>query len=74
MLHLRTGSGLRYYRKERFCLIAPMLIKGSSSLTASKAMPALVKMGMTSRLTGRRRNRVCVDDGYLNILNENSIR
>ena len=38
--------------------------------TASKAMLTLVKLGIAGELTGQRRNRVFVYDGYLNILNE----
>ncbi len=38
--------------------------------TASKAMLALVEMGIARELTGQRRNRVFVYDAYLNILNE----
>lgn len=43
---------------------------GVSFPTASKAMLALVDMGIARELTGQRRNRVFVYDGYLNILNE----
>ena len=43
---------------------------GISFPTASKAMLTLVEMGIARELTGRRRNRVFVYDGYLNILNE----
>ncbi len=38
--------------------------------TVSKAMLTLVKLGIARELTGQRRNRVFVYDGYLNILNE----
>jgi Fic family protein len=38
--------------------------------TASKAMLALVELGIARELTGQRRNRVFVYDAYLNILNE----
>ena len=38
--------------------------------TVSKAMLALVEMGIARELTGQRRNRVFVYDAYLNILNE----
>jgi Fic family protein len=38
--------------------------------TASKAMLALVEMGIARELTGQRRNRVFVYDAYLNILSE----
>ncbi len=43
---------------------------GISFPTASKAMLALVDMGIARELTGQRRNRVFVYDAYLNILNE----
>jgi Fic family protein len=38
--------------------------------TASKAMLALVEIGIAKELTGQRRNRVFVYDGYLQVLNE----
>lgn len=38
--------------------------------TASKAVLALVEIGIARELTGQRRNRVFVYDAYLNILNE----
>ena len=38
--------------------------------TASKAMLALVEIGIARELTGRRRNRVFVYESYLAILNE----
>lgn len=38
--------------------------------TASKAMGALLTLGLARELTGQRRNRVFVYDAYLNILNE----
>jgi Fic family protein len=38
--------------------------------TASKAMLALVDIGIAKELTGQRRNRVFVYDGYLQVLNE----
>ncbi|MBV5347969.1 helix-turn-helix domain-containing protein, partial [bacterium] len=38
--------------------------------TASKAMLALVELGIARELTGQRRNRVFVYDAYLEILNE----
>jgi len=43
---------------------------GISFPTASKAMLALVEMGIARELTGQRRNRVFVYDAYLSILNE----
>ena len=38
--------------------------------TAATAMERLLKLGITRELTGRRRNKVFVYDGYLAILNE----
>lgn len=43
---------------------------GMTFPTASKSMQALVSAGIARELTGQRRNRVFVYDGYLNILNE----
>lgn len=40
--------------------------------TASNAMQMLVTLGIARELTGQRRNRVFVYDGYLNILSEGS--
>jgi Fic family protein len=39
--------------------------------TASKSMQTLTNLGIVRELTGQRRNRVFVYDGYLNVLNEN---
>ncbi len=44
---------------------------GMAFPTASKSMQALMTLGIARELTGQRRNRVFVYDGYLNILNEN---
>ena len=38
--------------------------------TVSSAMNALVEMGIARELTGKRRNRLFVYDGYLGILNQ----
>jgi Fic family protein len=43
---------------------------GMTFPTASNAMQTLVALGIARELTGQRRNRVFVYDGYLNILNE----
>lgn len=43
---------------------------GMAFPTASKSMQALMTLGIARELTGQRRNRVFVYDGYLNILNE----
>lgn len=45
---------------------------GMAFPTASKSMQALMTLGIARELTGQRRNRVFVYDGYLNILNEGS--
>lgn len=45
---------------------------GMAFPTASKSMQALVTLSIARELTGQRRNRVFVYDGYLNILNEGS--
>lgn len=44
---------------------------GMAFPTASKSMQSLMTLGIARELTGQRRNRVFVYDGYLNILNEN---
>ena len=46
-------------------------ITGITFPTASKAMLALVDIGIARELTGQRRNRVFVYDAYLHVLNEN---
>ena len=38
--------------------------------TVSSAMHTLVELGIARELTGKRRNRLFVYDGYLGILNE----
>lgn len=43
---------------------------GMSFPTVGKVMQTLTKLGISRELTGQRRNRVFVYDGYLNILNE----
>ena len=45
---------------------------GMSFPTAGKVMQTLIQLGIARELTGQRRNRVFVYDGYLNILNEGS--
>ena len=45
---------------------------GMSFPTASKVMQTLIQLGIARELTGQRRNRVFVYEGYLNILNEGS--
>jgi Fic family protein len=41
--------------------------------TATKSMQTLTALGIARELTGQRRNRVFVYDGYLNILNEEGL-
>jgi hypothetical protein len=43
---------------------------GISFPTVGKVMKILIRLGIGRELTGQRRNRVFVYDGYLNILNE----
>lgn len=43
---------------------------GSNAPTATRAMQALVALGIARELTGGRRNRVFVYDEYLDVLNE----
>lgn len=43
---------------------------GMSFPTAGKVMQSLMELGIARELTGQRRNRVFVYDGYLSILNE----
>jgi Fic family protein len=45
-------------------------VHGMSFPTAAKAMQSLVALGIARELTGQRRNRVFVYEGYLGILNE----
>ena len=43
---------------------------GMTFPTATKAMLKLMELGIVRELTGQRRNRLFVYDGYLSILNE----
>ena len=62
---------LESLRRRPLCSLRQIgLHAGISFPTASKAMLALVEMGIARELTGQRRNRVFVYDAYLNILNE----
>ncbi|HUW97325.1 MAG TPA: Fic family protein [Acidiferrobacter sp.] len=45
---------------------------GMSFPTVAKLMQTLIQFGVARELTGQRRNRIFVYDGYLNILNEGS--
>ncbi|MDD2769082.1 MAG: Fic family protein [Methylococcus sp.] len=65
---LRVLDALRrrpIYSLRQLCRDASMAFP-----TASKAMQTLTTLGIARELTGQRRNRVFVYDGYLNILNE----
>ena len=59
------------FRQRPLCSLKQLCAShGMSFPTASKAMQALVALGVAREMTGQRRNRVFVYDAYLNILNE----
>jgi Fic family protein len=60
ILRQRPVLTLKYLRDEQ----------GMTFPTATKAMQTLITAGIVRELTGQRRNRVFVYDGYLDILNE----
>jgi Fic family protein len=70
----RAGSALRVHEalKARPILSLPGLCQatGLSFPAASSAMELLVELGIARELTGKRRNRLFVYDGYLANLNE----
>ncbi len=70
----RAGSALRVHEaiKARPITSMPEVCRttGLSFLAASSAMDLLVELAIARELTGRRRNRLFVDDRYLAILNE----
>ncbi len=71
----RTGAtvqrGLDALRQRRLSSLSQIAGNaGISFPTATKAMRALVDLGIARELTGQRRNRVFVYDAYLGILNE----
>ncbi|MEW6260036.1 MAG: Fic family protein [Thermodesulfobacteriota bacterium] len=70
----RAGSALRVHEalKARPILSMPETCRttGLSFPAASAAMDLLVELGVARELTGKRRNRLFVYDGYLSILNE----
>lgn len=70
----RNASALRVLdtlRQRPLCSLRQIGATAAISFpTASKAMAALVEMGIARELTGQRRNRVFVYDAYLNMLNE----
>ena len=58
-------------RQRPLCSLRQLAVSAGISVpTASKAMLALVEMGIAREFTGQRRNRVFVYDAYLKILNE----
>jgi Fic family protein len=74
----RAGSALRVHEalKERPILSLPAICEktGLSFPAASSAMELLVELGIARELTGRRRNRLFVYDGYLARLSEGTER
>ena len=70
----RAGSALRVHEalKARPILSVTDVCRatGLSFPAASSAMVLLAELGMVRELTGRRRNRLFVYDGYLGVLNE----
>ena len=74
----RAGSTLRVHEalKARPIQSMPGIsdATGLSFPTASTAMRHLVDLGIARELTGKRRNRLFVYDGYLGILNEGTER
>lgn len=69
-----TNTALRVLdalRQRPLCTLSQLAPSaGITFPTASKAMGALLTLGIARELTGQRRNRVFVYDAYLNILNE----
>lgn len=58
-------------RRRPLCSVKQLCVDASMTFpTAAKALQTLATLGITRELTGQRRNRVFVYDGYLNILNE----
>jgi Fic family protein len=70
----RAGSALRVHDaiKARPILSMPQICRatGLSFPAASSAIDLLVETGIVRELTGRRRNRLFVNDRYLSMLNE----
>lgn len=70
----RAGSALRVHEalKARPILSMPEVCRTTalSFPAVSSAMELLVELGIARELTGKRRNRLFVYDGYLTILNE----
>ncbi|MEK6749639.1 MAG: Fic family protein [Pseudomonadota bacterium] len=58
-------------RRRPLCSVKQLCVDASMTFpTADKALQTLATLGIARELTGQRRNRVFVYDGYLNILNE----
>lgn len=58
-------------RRRPLCSVKQLCLDASMTFpTAAKALQTLATLGITRELTGQRRNRVFVYDGYLNILSE----
>lgn len=78
-LHIQTtgrgaANALRVHHALRSHPVATLKLlsteTGMSFPTVGKVMQTLTQLGIARELTGQRRNRVFVYDGYLNILNE----
>jgi DNA-binding MarR family transcriptional regulator len=63
ILRQRPVLTLKYLRDEQ----------GMTFPTVTKAVQTLITAGIVRELTGQRRNRVFVYDGYLDILNEGGL-
>ena len=74
----RAGSALRVHEALKARPIQSMPgvcdATGLSFPAVSSAMDLLVELGIARELTGKRRNRLFVYDGYLAILNEGTER
>jgi len=74
----RAGSAVRVHDalKARPILSLPEICRttGLSFPAASSAMSLLVELGIARELTGRRRDRLFVYDGYLTLLNQGTER
>lgn len=70
----RAGSALRVHEAIKSRPITSMAgvcqITGLSFPAVSSAMDLLIQLGIARELTGKRRNRLFVYDGYLAVLNE----
>lgn len=78
-LHIQTtgrgaANALRMHHALRSYPVATLKLlcteTGMSFPTVGKVMQTLIQLGIARELTGQRRNRVFVYNGYLNILNE----